>query len=115
MNWSRSLAEKAYCWFPSVLPIAEEQVSDQAEIGFCLSSLRGRDADQSQGLVWVGRRADKPNDEGGGQWWQMPQGGIDKDEPPKQQRCVNSRRDRRHLGEVIAEAPTGTNMTFPII
>ena len=30
------------------------------------------------GQVWVGRRADMPGDaEGAGQWWQMPQGGID--------------------------------------
>jgi putative (di)nucleoside polyphosphate hydrolase len=36
-----------------------------------------------QGLVWVGRRADAPGDaEGRGTWWQMPQGGIDKDEDP---------------------------------
>jgi putative (di)nucleoside polyphosphate hydrolase len=35
-----------------------------------------------QGLVWIGRRADMPNDEGSGQWWQMPQGGIDKGEDP---------------------------------
>ena len=34
------------------------------------------------GLVWVGRRFDKENDEGKGQWWQMPQGGIDKGEDP---------------------------------
>jgi len=32
------------------------------------------------GLVWVGRRFDKQNDEGKGHWWQMPQGGIDKGE-----------------------------------
>jgi putative (di)nucleoside polyphosphate hydrolase len=35
-----------------------------------------------ESLVWIGRRADKPNDEGSGQWWQMPQGGIDKGEDP---------------------------------
>ncbi len=36
-----------------------------------------------QGLVWVGRRADAPGDaEGRGNWWQMPQGGIDKGEDP---------------------------------
>ncbi len=29
------------------------------------------------GLVWVGRRFEKQNDDGGGKWWQMPQGGID--------------------------------------
>ena len=35
------------------------------------------------GLVWVGRRADMPGDlEGKGQWWQMPQGGIDEHEDP---------------------------------
>ena len=34
------------------------------------------------GLVWVGRRFDKQNDEGKGHWWQMPQGGIDKGEDP---------------------------------
>ena len=35
------------------------------------------------GLVWVGRRIDGPNEaEGIGKWWQMPQGGIDKDEEP---------------------------------
>jgi putative (di)nucleoside polyphosphate hydrolase len=36
----------------------------------------------SEGLVWIGRRFDKQNDEGKGQWWQMPQGGIDKGEDP---------------------------------
>lgn len=36
-----------------------------------------------QGLVWIGRRADKQNDEGEGHWWQMPQGGIDSGEDSK--------------------------------
>ncbi len=37
-----------------------------------------------QGLVWIGRRADAPNEpEGPGSWWQMPQGGIDPDEDPR--------------------------------
>ena len=36
------------------------------------------------GLVWVGRRADSKNiAEGHGNWWQMPQGGIDKGEAPR--------------------------------
>ena len=36
-----------------------------------------------RGLVWVGRRLDMPGDpEGAGQWWQMPQGGIDDGEAP---------------------------------
>jgi putative (di)nucleoside polyphosphate hydrolase len=35
------------------------------------------------GLVWIGRRADSPQEnEGPGHWWQMPQGGIDKGEAP---------------------------------
>ena len=37
------------------------------------------------GLVWVGRRLDSPGDaEGGGAWWQMPQGGIDPGEAPRE-------------------------------
>jgi putative (di)nucleoside polyphosphate hydrolase len=32
------------------------------------------------GLVWVGRRYEKQNDDGVGKWWQMPQGGIDEGE-----------------------------------
>jgi len=36
-----------------------------------------------EGLVWVGRRADAPGEEEGrGEWWQMPQGGIDPGEDP---------------------------------
>lgn len=38
----------------------------------------------ARGLVWVGRRADSKNvAEGHGDWWQMPQGGIDKGEEPR--------------------------------
>jgi putative (di)nucleoside polyphosphate hydrolase len=37
-----------------------------------------------QGKVFVGRRSErKGSSEGEGQWWQMPQGGIDKDEAPE--------------------------------
>jgi putative (di)nucleoside polyphosphate hydrolase len=37
----------------------------------------------AQGLVWVGRRADIAGDaEGQGDWWQMPQGGIEPGEDP---------------------------------
>ncbi|MGI9520407.1 MAG: RNA pyrophosphohydrolase [Hyphomicrobiaceae bacterium] len=36
------------------------------------------------GLVWMGLRADAPGDaEGPGDWWQMPQGGIDDGEEPE--------------------------------
>ena len=37
------------------------------------------------GLVWIGHRIDSKSErrsEGSGQWWQMPQGGIDKGEDP---------------------------------
>ncbi len=35
------------------------------------------------GLIWVGCRADAKNEaEGRGEWWQMPQGGIDDGEDP---------------------------------
>lgn len=38
----------------------------------------------AQGHVWVGQRADTPLDaEGRGDWWQMPQGGIDEGEDPR--------------------------------
>ena len=33
-----------------------------------------------EGLVWMGRRFEKQNDDGVGKWWQMPQGGIDEGE-----------------------------------
>lgn len=33
--------------------------------------------------IWVGHRPDRRGDaEGGGRWWQMPQGGIDREEDP---------------------------------
>ncbi len=35
------------------------------------------------GRVWVGMRSDKDAEgEGGGHWWQMPQGGLDEGEDP---------------------------------
>ncbi len=38
-----------------------------------------------EGRAFVGRRADRGGDpEGAGQWWQMPQGGIDEGEEPEQ-------------------------------
>ncbi|MEG6507976.1 RNA pyrophosphohydrolase [Methyloligella sp. 2.7D] len=38
----------------------------------------------SQGRVFVGRRSDRLDQtEGEGNWWQMPQGGIDKGEDPE--------------------------------
>jgi len=38
----------------------------------------------TEGLVFVGRRAERKGaSEGEGQWWQMPQGGMDKGETPE--------------------------------
>lgn len=58
------------------------------------------------GLVWVGRRFDKQNDEGIGKWWQMPQGGIDGGEDA---RAAALRELAEETGvtsaEFIAEAP----------
>jgi putative (di)nucleoside polyphosphate hydrolase len=36
-------------------------------------------------LVWIGRRSDaNAEGEGAGHWWQMPQGGLDREEDPYQ-------------------------------
>jgi putative (di)nucleoside polyphosphate hydrolase len=66
------------------------------------------------GLVWIGRRFDKQNDEGKGQWWQMPQGGIDKGEDPgpaalrelAEETAVTS-------AALIAESPQWYNYDLP--
>lgn len=66
------------------------------------------------GLVWIGRRFDKQNDEGKGHWWQMPQGGIDRNEDARaaalrelaEETAVTSAR-------VIAEAPGWYNYDLP--
>jgi putative (di)nucleoside polyphosphate hydrolase len=56
--------------------------------------------------VWLGRRSDAPNDEGAGQWWQMPQGGIDEREDP-QAAAVRELLEETGVKSVqfIAEAP----------
>jgi putative (di)nucleoside polyphosphate hydrolase len=67
-----------------------------------------------QGLVWIGRRADKPNDEGSGQWWQMPQGGIDKGEDPYPAalRELYEETGMRSVS-LLAEAPDWINYDLP--
>jgi putative (di)nucleoside polyphosphate hydrolase len=67
-----------------------------------------------QGLVWIGRRADKPNDEGTGAWWQMPQGGIDKGEDPlpAAKRELYEETGMESV-ELIAEAPGWINYDLP--
>lgn len=57
--------------------------------------------------VWVGRRADRPNKEVAGGWWQMPQGGIDPDEDPRAAalRELGEETGMRSV-EVLAESAT---------
>ena len=66
------------------------------------------------GLVWIGRRYDKQNDEGKGHWWQMPQGGLDEGEDPAD--CA-LRELAEETGitsaEVIAESPEWYNYDLP--
>ncbi len=58
------------------------------------------------GLVWMGRRFEKQNDDGVGKWWQMPQGGIDADEDPKAAALRElSEETAVRSARVIAEAP----------
>ncbi len=67
-----------------------------------------------QGLVWIGRRFDKQNEEGKGHWWQMPQGGIDEGEDPRgavlrelaEETAITS-------ADIIAEAPGWYNYDLP--
>jgi putative (di)nucleoside polyphosphate hydrolase len=56
--------------------------------------------------VWLGRRSAKPNDEGSGQWWQMPQGGIGEGEDPERSaiRELFEETGVRSV-ELMAEAP----------
>jgi putative (di)nucleoside polyphosphate hydrolase len=64
--------------------------------------------------VWVGRRFDKKNDEGKGQWWQMPQGGIDEGEDPRAAvlREVYEETSIRTLS-IIEEAPRWFKYDLP--
>ena len=65
-----------------------------------------------QGLVWIGRRYDKSNEEGEGYWWQMPQGGIDPGEDVRQPRCASSpRKPASPPPRSSPNPPAGTPMT----
>ena len=68
-----------------------------------------------EGLVWIGRRFDKQNDEGKGHWWQMPQGGIDKGEDPGAPRLCASwpRKPQSPPPAIIAESPEWYNYDLP--
>ena len=66
------------------------------------------------GLVWVGRRFDKQNDEGKGHWWQMPQGGIDKGEDAAKAALRELAEETAVTSaEVIAEASRWYNYDLP--
>ena len=67
-----------------------------------------------QGLVWIGRRFQKQNDDGVGHWWQMPQGGIDEGEDT----ALAAKRELEEetavrSAEIIAEAPGWYNYDLP--
>ena len=69
----------------------------------------------SDGCVWIGRRADAPGEpEGPGSWWQMPQGGIDDKEDP---RTAAFRELQEETGmtavEIIAEMPGWLHYDLP--
>ncbi len=67
-----------------------------------------------QGLVWIGHRFDKSNEEGPGQWWQMPQGGIDKGEGPRES-VLRELAEETSItsAEVIAESPRWYKYDLP--
>ena len=66
------------------------------------------------GLVWIGRRFDKANDEGKGKWWQMPQGGIDGTEDPGRAALRELAEETAVTSaEIIAEAPRWYSYDLP--
>ena len=69
------------------------------------------------GHVWVGQRADMPGDaEGAGSWWQMPQGGIDENEDPRQAALRELREEtsiKETDVEIIAETPDWLTYDLP--
>ena len=66
------------------------------------------------GLVLVARRADLPNAEGGPEVWQLPQGGIDEGEDPRQ---AVLRELREEVGtdraEIVGEHPDWLSYDLP--
>lgn len=68
----------------------------------------------AQGRVWLGRRFDEANEEGSGEWWQMPQGGIDANEDPRQAALRELAEETAiRSAEIIAEAPDWYRYDLP--
>ena len=68
----------------------------------------------AQGLVWIGRRFEKQNDDGVGKWWQMPQGGIDAGEDPAKATIRELYEETAVTNaHIIAEAPSWYNYDLP--
>jgi putative (di)nucleoside polyphosphate hydrolase len=67
------------------------------------------------GLVWVGCRADSKNDaEGRGDWWQMPQGGIDAGEDPAKAALRELYEETSiRSARIIAELPQWVHYDLP--
>lgn len=67
-----------------------------------------------EGLVWIGRRFQKQNDDGVGHWWQMPQGGIDTGEniEAAARRELEEETSVRDV-ELLAEAPDWYKYDLP--
>ena len=66
------------------------------------------------GLVWVGRRFEKQNDDGIGKWWQMPQGGIDEGEDP-QPAALRELAEETGItsAKIVAEVPNWLTYDLP--
>src|SRR5262245_49623469 len=67
-----------------------------------------------KGEAWIGRRMDAPNEEGTGEWWQMPPGGIDKGEDPREAALRELREETSiRSARIIAEAPEWYKYDLP--
>jgi putative (di)nucleoside polyphosphate hydrolase len=64
--------------------------------------------------VWIGRRFEKQNDDGVGKFWQMPQGGIDKNEDPARAAIRELAEETAVTSaEIITQSPGWYNYDLP--
>lgn len=68
------------------------------------------------GNIWVGRRAEaRYHNEGQGNWWQMPQGGIDEGEDPAQAALRELREETGMRSvEILAQSPQWYSYDLPM-